>query len=118
MLGNDARLLQLCEAAARDLRIGIDRAADDALHTRTNQRIGTRRRAALIRMRLERHVHGRAVRRLTGSSQRDGLGMRFAPLEVRTFADDALALYDDTADARIRLRREAAELGELERAPH
>ena len=44
--------------------------------------------------------------------------MRLAPLAMPAFADDALALRDHAADARIRMIRVAAELRELDRAPH
>ena len=65
--------------------------------------------------RLQGHVHGRAPRRLACRLERDHLGVRPALPLVPPLADDLAVAHDDRADDRVRMRRAAPALGELER---
>src|SRR5207249_5498381 len=67
---------------------------------------------------LERHVH-RSPRGLrAGALERLDLGVCLAGALVPALADDALALGDHAADARIRVGAGEAPLGEAEGALH
>ena len=70
----------------------------------------------MVRARLERHVERRAPRALAGGPKRVHLGVRLAAALVPALADDLAVAHDDGADERIRIRRPAPALGELERA--
>ena len=54
-------------------------------------------------------------RRLACRLERDYLGVRPALPLVPPFADDLAVAHDDRADHRVRMRRAAPALGELER---
>ena len=64
--------------ATRSLRVRVARAEDDALDTGGEDRLGARRRRAVMRARLERHVQRRVARPLAGRRERDDLGVATA----------------------------------------
>ena len=80
------------------------------------QRVDAGRRRAVVRARLERHVHRGAARLLAGSVERDDLGVRPALALVPALADDLVSGDHDGAHDRVRMCRPAPALGELERA--
>ena len=66
--------------------------------------------------RLHRHEERCALRALAGRFERNHLGMRFAFALVPALADNLAVAHDDSSDDRVRIRRAAAALRELERA--
>ncbi len=83
-------------------RIGVFDRRHHARNAGGDHRIDARRRFAEMRTGLQRHIERGAPRRLTGPSQRLGLGMRpSAGLRPATADDDAV-LDDDRADGRVR----------------
>ncbi len=111
----DARLAQPGEAAAVRLRVRIAGRRHDAGDSGRDDGVGARRRAALVRARLERDVERRAAGLLARRLERDHLGVRPAGPLVPALADNLAVGDDDRADDRVRMRRSAPTLGELER---
>ena len=110
----DARRPQPIEPASCS---GADRGSDD--DPRDAGRRGPRRRKAAVCPWWE---HGSSVTysvapraRLAGRLERDDLGVRPALPLVPALADDLAVAHDDRADDRVRMRRSAPSLGELER---
>ena len=75
-IDRDALVAQPLMALAGDFRIGILQRRHHARDAGLDDGVGARRRLALMRARLERHVHGRALRGLLGLAQRLDFGMR------------------------------------------
>jgi hypothetical protein len=75
-IDGDALGAQFFVALAGDFRIGIFQRRHHARNAGFDDGVGTRRRLALMRARLERHVERCALRRLLGAAQGFGLGMR------------------------------------------
>ncbi len=97
------------------------RVADGGDHPsdpRCDQLIRTRRRAALMRARLQGHIGGRSPGVVTGDRQGVDLGVRLAGMAVPALADDASLANDDTADARVWISGEQPAASELQRAGH
>ena len=72
-------------------------------HAGVDDGVGARRRHAVVRARLQRHVHGGAARARAGAGDGLGLGVR-AAARLRPAARDHLAgrlIGDDRADRRI-----------------
>ena len=92
----------------------IERACDDARDTGRQHCIHARRRSPVMGTRLQGHVHGRASRPVACRLERDDLGMWPALPFVPPFAYDLAVAHDDRADNRVRVRRAAPALGELE----
>src|SRR5207245_1077196 len=114
----DAPFAQRRGAASVDLGVGIGGGIHHARHARLEQRLDAGGRAAVMAAGLERHVH-RSPRGLrSGGLERLDLGVCLAGALVPALADDALALRDHAADARIRVGAGEAPLGEAEGALH
>src|SRR6202034_4953964 len=90
-------------------------AHDHALNTGAQDRIGARRRVALVTAGLQRYVQGRAgeIDRSTGFDRGD-LGVRPAVALVPTFAEDLPVARHDRADARVGLDLARPLLGQLD----
>ena len=69
-----------------------------------------------MRARLERHVEGRAARRVAGLLERDRLGVADAVVLVPALPHDLAVSHDDRADERMVAGLAASALGQLERA--
>ena len=89
-----------------------------ARHPGDDQRIGTRRGAALMGARLQRHVGCRAARAFTRLAQCKHLRMGLAGALVPALAHDRIAMGNDAADAGVGLRGEQAALGEAQCLRH
>ncbi len=96
--------------------VRVELAGDDTRDAGLEERIDARRRRAVVRAGLERDVDRRAAGSLAGSLECDDLGVRAALSLVPAFADDLTVGDDDRADDRIRVRRAAAVLRELDGA--
>src|SRR6185369_4697173 len=110
-LDDDARAAKLAQPATADDLVGILASDDRSTNARANQRIGARRRAALVSVRLERHVRGGASRLRSGRRQRHGFGMRTAGAPVVTTGDLTAVADEDATDGGIRSRPSEAALG-------
>ncbi len=75
-LDGDASLLDHLETLAGDTRIRIRNRADDARDASRDQRLGARRRLAVMRARLKGYVERRSPRFFPGARKRQRLGMR------------------------------------------
>ena len=95
-------------------RIALTR--DHARDAGLEQRVDARRRRAVVRARLEGHVHRGAARLLARGFERDDLRVRPALALVPALADDLVSGDHDGADDRVRMGRPAPALGELERS--
>ena len=100
-IDRDAFVAQPLMALAGDFRIGVFQRRHHARDAGLDDGVGARRRLALMRARLERHVHRGALRRLLGAAQRLDLGMRAAAGLRPAAADDDAILDDHRADRRI-----------------
>ena len=89
-LDRDARPAQPGKSAPGNARIGILDGAHDTGKAGADDGVGARRRHAVVRARLERHVHGGAARTRPGAGDGLGLGVR-APTRRRPAARDDLA---------------------------
>ena len=114
----DAGSAQKARAAAVDLRERILGGDHHPLHACGNQRIGARRRAAVVRAGLQRHIGGGATRPLAGFAQRVYLGMRLTGTLVETRADHPVAMRDHATHARIRLGGAQAAFGQAQGVRH
>ncbi|OLC04204.1 MAG: hypothetical protein AUI15_01305 [Actinobacteria bacterium 13_2_20CM_2_66_6] len=118
LLDLDPRGAQPANALAVGARIGVAHRDDDARDLRIADRIDARRRAALVRARLEVREESGAARFLAGFAESVDLSVRLAGRAVITLADDLAVPDHDGAHERIgagparRARREA------ERATH
>src|SRR4051812_29033743 len=90
-------------------------ADDDPCDPGREDRVDAGRRAAVVRAGLQRDVERRAARLLPRRLERPNLGVRLAGPLVPALADDLVAVGDDRTDDGVRVRREAAALGQLER---
>ena len=105
----DARGAQPRQPAAGDARVGILDGADDAADAGRDDGVGARRRGAVMRAGLQRHVQGRPARLRPRAAQGFRLRVRTAAAGGDT-ARDHLAgrlIRDDGADGRVWRRRAA-----------
>jgi hypothetical protein len=109
----DALLAEMVEPAAR-FGIRVGRPGDDAGDAGREDRVDARRRRAVVRARLHRHVEGRTAGAPAGRRERDDLTVPAARLG-RAFADDLAAADDDRPHRRLRIRAPVGLFGELER---
>ena len=116
MLDLDTGSAQAHRARRAASGFGIERARDDLRDSGGEHRLRARRRRAVMRARLHRHVERRALCAVTGSVERDHLRVRPALALVPTLAHHFAVTNDDRADDRIRIGGAAASLRELERA--
>ena len=98
------------------LGIRVELAGDHARDSCGEERVDAWWRGAVVRARFEGEVDGGASRPLTRRLERDHLGVRPALPFVPALADDLAVGDDNRPDDRIRVRRAATLLGELERA--
>src|SRR5262245_27760648 len=92
----------------------ILRSDHDLRDSRGEDRLDARRRRAMVVARLERHVERRAPRSLPGSRERDHIRVGPAPSLMPALADDLTVAGDDRSDDRVRMRRPAPALRELD----
>ena len=113
----DALVAQDPEAAPGGLLGGIVGGDHDAPDARLQDRLGARRRLALVAARLERHVQRRPaqVRHAAGLDRVD-LGVRAAVFLVPALPQDLAVAGDHGADDRVGLDRAGAVARELDRA--
>ena len=104
--------------AARRLRIRVEGADDDACDAGSRDRVGARRRASVMRARLQRDEHLGAVCTVAGRAQRDGLRVVDGVVLVPPLAHHLAAGDDDRADERMVAHLPSAALGELESPLH
>ena len=104
------------EPASIHQRVRIAGADHDARHSRRHDRVGARRRATVMRARLERHVEGRAARCVARLLERDRLGVPDSVVGVPALPHDLAVSHDDRADKRIVAGLAASLLGQFERA--
>ena len=119
----DAGGLEPRNAATIHPRVGIGHRHDDARDPRRDQRVGARRRVALVRARFQRDVKGRAARRRAGLRQRQRLGMRAAAFGGPAAADDdrlarLVARDHDRAHGRIGIGATEVAPAETQRRSH
>ena len=121
-LDGDAGGLEPRRAAPGDERVRVAQRDDDARHAGSDERIGARRRAAVVRARLERDVDRRAANvdaARRGIAQRHRLGVRAARfLRVAAAGEPAVGADDDAADARIGIGQAHRVRGQRERFAH
>ena len=82
-------------------RIGILEGRDDAADAGLDQGVGTGRRPAVMRARLQRDVDGGAFQGLARIGDRLGLGVRPAAVLRAAARDHAAIAHDHAADGRI-----------------
>jgi hypothetical protein len=104
-IDGDAGRAQPRVASAGNLRVWIFERRDDPGHARGDDRVGARRRLAVVRARLEGDVEVGAARGLAGAAQGLDLSMRPAAGLGPTAADDprraAIAANNDSADRGV-----------------
>src|SRR5262249_31504026 len=98
------------------LGMRIELTGDDTRDPGLEQRLDARRRRSAVPAGLERDVDPGAASARPGCLERDDLGVRAALPLVPALADDLVAGDDHRADDRIRMRRAAAVLRELDGA--
>ena len=94
------------------LGVRIARAGDDTGNPGGEHGVDARRRGAVVRAGLHRHVERRAARPLAGGVERDDLAVPSRDLG-RALADDLVSRDDDGADRRLGIGPAARVLGEL-----
>src|SRR5581483_2658195 len=92
---------KLRKALPCDLRIGIPDRSHHAGNSRGNDGVGTGRRLAEMRARLERDIERGAARGVTGAVERLRLGMRAPARLGPAAADNDAVLHHDCAHGRI-----------------
>ena len=114
-LGGDSGGAEPFPALPRRPRVGVERGEDDAGDTGLDERPGAGRRPPLVGARLQVQDDGRAPGSASRLREGDDLGVRPARPLVPALSDDLSSRGDDDgADARVRRRRIAPLLGELE----
>ena len=116
----DPGLAQHADPAPRHARVGIEHTYDGALQAGGDDRLGTRRRLAVVRAGLERHIDRGAAGAGTGAPDRLGLGVRTAAGLGPAARDDlARRLVGDRGpDRRIGRGGSEPALGHAQRDPH
>ena len=113
----DAFVAQDAQTAAGGLLGRVVGGDDHAPDARREDRVGARRRLALVTAGLQRHVQRRVGEILHAARlDRVDLGVSGAVAFVPALADHLLAARDDRADDRVGLDRAHAVLRELDRA--
>ncbi len=98
----DAGVFEQAKARTVHLRVRILHGGDDFLDSGGDDRVGARRRAALMRTRLESQVERGATRQFTGLFESENFGVLHAGPGVKTASDDHVIAHDDGAHGRIR----------------
>jgi hypothetical protein len=115
----DPRVLQPADAPPRDPAVGVVEREHHVLDAGCHERLGARRRVAVVVARLEGDVGGRPTGPVAGGAQRRDLGVR--PVRVGTggaLADDLAVAHEHAADPRVRRGIDARRLGQGCRPPH
>ena len=99
-------------------RVRVLHRRDDPRDAGRDDRLGAGRRLADMRAGLERHVEGRAARRLARLGDRDRLGMRPPARRGDAAADDYAVLDQNGADGRVRRGETQRPLPQIERRVH
>ena len=98
----DAVRSQVREALAGDLWVAVAGRGDDPPDPCGSNALDTRTGAAGVTARLERAVKRTCASSLSGTIERDDLGVRAARAKMRALADhDAIGVDDDGANDRI-----------------
>src|SRR5262245_66557710 len=84
----EARITQLSEATAGNLRVGIFNRGDNSSDAGFNQRLRARGSTSVVCMRLERDIGSGTARARAGLFQSHSLGVPDQIVEIKTFADD------------------------------
>ena len=103
--GGDAGLGQALHATTGDFRVRVLHRRDHPRHTGIHQRIGARRRTAVVAARFEGHVSGGAPSLVAGGAQGVDFGVGFAGAHVPAFADNLPVTHDHAAHPRVGVRR-------------
>ena len=113
MQHGNARGAQLGSTTAIHARVRVAYGVNHAHDAGGDERIGTRRRAAMMAARFKRDVSRRTAGGTTCLAQREDFGMRFTGTRVEAPTDHHAIANDDAAHARIRCRgiKRAARLG-------
>ena len=117
-LDHDAGRAQARKTFAGDAIERIADRGDDTRDAGAHQRVGTGRRAPVMRAGFEGHVGGGVAGAFAGLAQREHFRMRFAGAFVETATEHAPAAGDDATDTRIRRRRVQAARGKPQRLGH
>ena len=112
----DARGAQAGEARARDPFVGVVERDDDPGDAGRDQRVGARRRVAVVGAGLERAVRGGAAGPVAGVAQRRDLGVRTGrERSGRALADDLAVAREHAADPGLGAVRRRAARASVER---
>ena len=114
----DAGLAQFRQSGAVHGVEGIACRRHHPRHAGSDQRIGTRRRTALVRAGFQRHIGGRSPRPLAGCLQSHRFGMRFAGAQMESLADHIALRRQNATDHRIGTRRVEAAFGQAQGTRH
>ena len=106
------------DALSGNNRIRIDHRADDAPDALLDETLGTRRRLAVMRAWLQRHIERRAFRTDFAILNRFDFRMRRAEFFVPALSDDASVFDEHGTDHRIRPRESPPARRQLQRARH
>ena len=117
-LNGDASPQQRVSALPAHARVGVLNGKHDARDTRFDQGIGAGRCAAMMAAGLEGDIRRCAGDGLLRRAKCHNFGMRLARALVATFANDAIALGDNTSNPRIGMGCIQASLGESQCPRH
>ena len=106
------------EALPGHQRIGICHRRHHARHARLDQRVDARRRAALVRARLQIEIQRGAARLLAGLRQRDDFGVLQPGIGVESAAHHFAIAHQHRAHQRIGTRQRPALARQVERFAH
>jgi hypothetical protein len=95
---------------------GIQHGGNDPSNASAKDRVGARRRLAVMAARLEGHVERGPERLFSGAIQRVHFSMSLPVLFVPAFSNDTAIANDDGANERVGLDMPAAAFGEFEGA--
>ena len=109
---------QLPETLAVGARVRIAHGRDHAAHARREDRVDTRRSAAVVGAWLERRVQRRAPRVVARFVERAHLRVRLARGAVISLAHDRVATNDDRAHHRVGTRTPCGARRETQRTSH
>ena len=97
-------LFKLIKSFSGDAGIGIAHRRHHALYARLDQRLGARRRAALMTARLKGQIDRCVAGMLLCLFQGQNLGVRLTGARMPTLADNFIVLYDHAPHAWIGVR--------------
>ncbi|MNF78608.1 hypothetical protein D3C84_607990 [compost metagenome] len=116
--GSNAGIGQALQTTSGNLRVRIAHRCHHPGNPGIHQCFGTRRRAAMVAARFQRHISGRAPGQLTGGAQGVDFGVRFAGTFMPAFADDLAVTHHHATDPRIGVRGVVTFARQFQRARH